>query len=54
MGFLNENDSLAYYAVLGELLPGLSLTIGFFKAFDFLLLSVGFIEGPGRTYLTTP
>ena len=33
MGFLNENDSLAYYAILGELSPGLSFTIGFFKAF---------------------
>ena len=45
MGFLNENDSLAYYAILGELSPGLSFTIGFFKAFDFLLLSVALSRG---------
>ena len=36
MGFLNENDCLAYFAILGELLSGLSFTVGFlrFKAFS--------------------
>ena len=33
MGFLNENDSLAYFAMLVELLSGLS--VGFFKTFKF-------------------
>ena len=31
MGFLNENYSLAYFPILGELSSGLSLTVGFFK-----------------------
>ena len=42
MGFLNENDSLAYFAILGELSSGLSFTVGFFKALSFLSLLVGF------------
>ena len=54
MEFLIENDSLAYDETLGELSPGLSLTVGIFKTFGFLLLSVGFVKGPGKTYLTTP
>ena len=29
MGFLNENDSFAYFAILGELSSGLTLTMGF-------------------------
>ena len=28
MGFLNENDSLAYFAILGELSSGLSFYCG--------------------------
>ena len=31
MGFLNENDSLAYFAIVGELSSGLSFTVYFFK-----------------------
>ena len=31
MGFLNENDSLAYFAILGELSSGPSFIVGFFK-----------------------
>ena len=33
MSFLNENDSLAYFAVLEELSSGLSFPVGFFKFF---------------------
>ena len=51
MGFLNENDSSAYFEVLGELSSGLSLTVGFFKTFGFPSSLVGFFRGPGRTYL---
>ena len=54
MGFLNENDSLAYSAILGELSSGLSFTMGFFKTSGFPLLLVGFLRGQGRTYLATP
>ena len=53
MGFLNENDSLAYFAILRELSSGLSLTVGFFKTLNFLSLLVGFFRGQGRTYLAT-
>ena len=52
MGFLNENDSLAYFAILGELSSGLSFTVGFLKTLSFLSLLVGFFRG--RTYLATP
>ena len=31
IGFLNKNDSLAYFAIFGALLSGLSFTVGFFK-----------------------
>ena len=54
MGFLNENDSLAYVAILGELSSGLSFTVGFFKTLIFLSLLVGFFRGQGRAYLATP
>ena len=30
-GLSNENDSLAYFAILGGLLSRLSFTVGFFK-----------------------
>ena len=50
MAFLNEKDSLAYSAMLGELSSGLSFTIGFFKTFKFSLI----ISWRGRTYLTAP
>ena len=45
MGFLNENDSLAYFAILGELSSGLSFIVGFFKTLSFLSLLVGFFLG---------
>ena len=54
LGFLNENDSLAYFAVLGELSLGLSFAVGFFKTLSFLSLSVGFLRGQGKTYLAIP
>ena len=43
MDFLNENDGLAYFAILGELSSGLSFTVGFFKILNFLSLLVGFL-----------
>ena len=42
MGFSNENDSLAYFAILGELLSSLSFTVAFFNTLSFLPLLVGF------------
>ena len=36
---LNENDSLAYFAILGELSLGMSFTVGFFKTLSFLIIS---------------
>ena len=54
MGFLNEKDSLAYFAILGELSSCLSFTVGFFKALSFLSLLVDFFRGQGGTYLVTP
>ena len=38
MGFLSENNSLPYFAVLGELLSGLSFTVFLFKTFKFSLI----------------
>ena len=52
--FLNENDSLAYFAILGELLSGLSFTLRFFKTLSFLSLLVGFFRAQGSIYLATP
>ena len=54
MGFLNENDSLDYFASLEELSSGISFTVGFLKTLSFLSLLVGFFRGQGRTYLATP
>ena len=48
MGFLNENDSLAYSAILGELSSGLSFTVGFFQDLSFLSLLFGFLRGQGN------
>ena len=53
MGFLNENDSLACFEILGELSSSLSLTVCFVKTFDSPSSLVGFFRGPGRTYLAT-
>ena len=36
VGFLNENDGLAYFAISGELSSGLFFTLGFFKTLNFL------------------
>ena len=52
--FLDENDSLAYFEILGELPAGLSFTVEFFMTLSFLLLTGGFFGGRGRTYLATP
>ena len=38
MGFLNENESLAYFAIFGELSSCLSFTVNFFKTLSFLSL----------------
>ena len=48
MGLLKENDSLAYFAILGELSSGLSFTVGLFKTLSFLSLLAGFSEGNER------
>ena len=52
MGFLNENNSLAYFEILGELSSGLSLTVGFCKTWFSLIISRLF-QGPGKTFLAT-
>ena len=39
MGFLNENDSLAYFEILGELSSDLSFTVGFFMIKFSLVIS---------------
>ena len=51
MDFFNENDSLACFAILGELS---SFTVAFFKTLSLLSLFVGFFRGQGRTNLSTP
>ena len=48
MGFLNENDSLSYFAILGELSLGLSFTVGFFKTLRLLSLLASFLEFRGK------
>ena len=53
VGFLNENDSLVYFAILGELSSGLSFTVSFIKTLSCLSLLVGFFRGKGRTCLAT-
>ena len=46
MGFLNENDSLAYSAILGEQLSSdLSFTVGFFKVFMFSVTIIWLFKG---------
>ena len=45
MGLLNENESLVYFAVLGELSSGLSLTVGSSRLAWF---SIIISWGPGR------
>ena len=53
MGFLNENDSLAYFAILGKLPSGLFFTVGFFKTFKFFLIFSWHFQGQRGTYLAT-
>ena len=38
MDFLNENNSLAYFEILGELSSCLSFIVGFSKSFKFSLI----------------
>ena len=45
MGFFNENDSLAYFAILGELSSGLSFTVGFLKTLKFSLIISWLFQG---------
>ena len=45
MGFLNENVSLAYFAILGELSSGLPFIVGFFKTYVFSHHKLGFSGG---------
>ena len=45
MGFLNENDSLAYFAILEELSSGLSFNPGIFQDFWFSLIISGLFQG---------
>ena len=55
-------DSLAHFAILGELSSGLPFTVNFSRLLSFLLLSVGLFRRrggggggrQGRTYLATP
>ena len=54
MGFFNENDSLAYSAILERIVVRSVFTVGFFKTLSFLSLLVGFFRGQGRTYISTP
>ena len=54
MGFLNENDNLAYFANLQDFSSGLSFTVGFFNTLGFLSLLVGFFRGQGKAFLATP
>ena len=51
MGFLNENDSLAYFAILGKLSSGLSFTVSLFKTLSCLSLLADFFRGQGKSYL---
>ena len=53
MCFLNENDSFAYFSVLGELSSGFDFNHGIFKVFDFLSILVGFFRGAEGTFLAT-
>ena len=45
MGFLNENDNLAYFAILGNCRQVCLLLWAFFKTSSFLSLIVGFFQG---------
>ena len=48
VGFSNKNDSLAYFAILGELSSGLSFTVGFSKTMNIsLIISLLFRGGGG-------
>ena len=45
MGFLNKDDSLAYFSILGELSSGLPSTAGFFKTLSFSHYQLAFSGG---------
>ena len=45
--FFMKNATLAYFVFLGELWSVLSLTLGFFRAFGFLVILLDFFSGPG-------
>ena len=45
MGFLNENDSLAYFKIFGEFSSGLFFTVSVYRILSFLSLLVGFSGG---------
>ena len=45
MGFLNENDSQTYFAILRELSSGLSFTGGLFLYFKFSLIITWLFQG---------
>ena len=48
MGFLNENDSFTYFAILGELSSGLSLTMGFSRLSIFSQFFCELFQGARR------
>ena len=50
MGFLNGNDSLAYFAIFEELSSGLSFAVGFFKA-KFSLIINWLLQGARKDIL---
>ena len=54
MGFFNENDSLAHFAILGELSSCSSFTVDLFKTVGLLSLLVAFFRVQGRAHLATP
>ena len=51
MGFLNENDSLAYFAIFLELSPGVSFTVDFLKTFSFPLIISWLCQGARKDIL---
>ena len=44
-GFLSENDSLVYFAILEELSSGLSFTVGFIKTIKLSLIISWLFQG---------
>ena len=52
MGFLDENENLAYFAILGDLSSDLSF-LWAFQDFKFSPIISWLFQGQGRTYLAT-